>query len=103
MKKCNPCIIYDEIQESKNHLVLLMDKVYRLLGTSRDEEDYYYILQDMHGKVLLSSCVCGWTDLYNLLSKEDYERLDELFEINKFEESSVEDTTEALKENCYCE
>lgn len=104
--KCNACLFHDEIEKSRNHLVLHYDKVYRLIGISKDDFDYYYMLKEASGKIRYMSCVMGWLDLIDILPEESYKRLDELFVMNENNCQNVdvmEDISNILKDDCWCE
>jgi hypothetical protein len=105
MDKCNCCHFYELIERSRNHLVLDADKVYRLLGITEDEDDYYWIYEDLHGKVSYASCVGGWTDLTHVLNHATYRHLDRLFIMNHTppEKDPDKDVTYDLLNSCYCE
>lgn len=101
MSKCIHCELKSEVAKHKNELVFCEDKVYRFLGIKDEPEDLYYILKDLRGKILYSSCVGKIIPLYGRLELEDYDNLLNTFELNDFEHRVVEDDSEKLQ--CYCE
>lgn len=99
--KCIHCQLKELMSESKNHLVLCLDTVYRLIGIADEPEDLYYILRRLNGSLLLSSCVGGVTDLFYLFDEETYNKLNHIFSIN--ENNCFEDMPdESDKFECYC-
>ena len=104
-RKCNACLIYAEIKKSRNHLVLCHDKVYRLLGISDDKQDWYYMLENLHGEMLYSSCCMDFVELHGLLKAKDYSRLNSLFKMNKQPQKKkmMKDMSEKLPQQCYCD
>ncbi len=106
MNKCNACIIYDEVSNALNHLVISGERIYRLLGVSKDDQDWYYILETLHGKQEYHSCVGDFDDLYPLMNRERYDRLDGQFTMNqphhREQKYIMVNVLDTLKESCYC-
>lgn len=100
MHKCISCELKSEVANFKNELVLCSDRVYKFLGIKDDPEDLYYILKDLHGKILLSSCVGKVVPLCRRLGLDDYNDLLKSFELNDFEHRVVEDDSDKLI--CHC-
>ena len=100
IKKCIACELKSEVANFKNELVLNSDRVYKFLGIKDDPEDLYYILKDLHGKILLSSCVGKVIPLCRRLGSEDYSDLMNSFELNDFEHRVVENESDNLICTC---
>jgi hypothetical protein len=103
--RCNPCLIYDEIKRSRNHLVLSEDRVYRLIGIGDDSSDWYYMLEDLHGEVSYMPCYAGFVDLFPLLTKRQYTNLDHTFILNKKASKTplMQDMSPNLPTMCFCD
>lgn len=68
-----------KMESFHNHICLLYGTdIVRLLGVGMDEYDYYYITQDLHGKIVWSSAV-GFCD--SLASLSCYSFLVSRFEL----------------------
>lgn len=101
MDKCIACELKNEVSNFKNELVLCSDRVYKFLGVKDEPEDLYYILKDLHGKILLSSCVGKLIPLCEALDLKDYDDLLNSFTLNDFEHRVIEDDSNKLI--CHCE
>jgi hypothetical protein len=103
--KCNACLIYDEINKSRNHLVLSEDRIYRLIGISEDPSDWYYMLEDMHGDLSYMTCVAGFIDIFPLIPKDRYTYLDHSFILNKKPPRGpvMQDISPNLPARCFCD
>jgi len=105
--KCNACLIHEEVTKSLNHLVLSSDRVYRLLGISSDDMDWYYILEAMNGKMEYHSCVGDFEDLFPILPEQRYKELSDSFEMNKkynlIQKKRMDNILPTMLDKCYCE
>lgn len=72
---------YNIIEESHGNLVLSGTHVYRLIGASSDNMDYYYMFHNGR-KVIHGSCVGGFVDLKKHLPIEEYDRMDKFERMN---------------------
>jgi hypothetical protein len=61
--------------------------VRKLIGIMSDNDDHYYILEDMRGNKTYGSCVGGFFLLKNKMDDEDYFRMEYVWSLNdgKFE------------------
>lgn len=56
-----------------------MEQLVRLIGFGDDEEDFYYITKDQHGKIVWESMVGYLIPLKGKISNEDYYRIEKGF------------------------
>lgn len=67
-----------------NDICMLYDSdLVRLIGFEATNEDCYYIVKEKTGKIMYCSAVGHLYSLKTVLSKEQYNRLESNFEINK--------------------
>ena len=101
MSQCIACELKMYVELYRDQLVLCEDKVYKFLGIKNEPEDLYYILKDLHGKILLHSCVGEIVSLFDRISDTQYNNLYSTFELNDYGEKIVDDESESLK--CFCD
>jgi len=70
------------VKEYKDTLVIEHDKLYVLRGNTADDEDYYWLIQDINGKFTQSSCVMEVVPLKGFIKADSYERLKNCFQMN---------------------
>lgn len=67
-----------------NDIVIVSDKLARLIGIGDDGDDYYYICQEMYPQTKPSWCTyVGWCEsLKGKIDPKHYECIDGCFEMN---------------------
>ena len=65
-----------------NDIVICSDRLYRLLGIASDDEDYYYICQEMHGKIIWNTAVVYCESIKVKIDDTHYKSIDATFELN---------------------
>lgn len=78
-----------ELKKYQGTLVLDTFEIKRLIGLDEDKMDYYYIYQPLRGKREYVSCVCSFVPLKSRLKKDEYKRLEVLFEMNCIKEDDI--------------
>jgi len=81
----NKSIILSEVNQYLNTIVLGFGDftLYRLMGFYEDSEDYYYNMLNIEGAFSLHSCVGGFIPLKGKIDDDDYERVENVFELNQ--------------------
>lgn len=75
-------IIMQEVIKYQNTLVLSMNEVFFLRDYYIGDDDYYYVLEDIQGKVTHSSCVGEIIPLMGFINGDAYDRLERIFNYN---------------------
>lgn len=74
--------ILNDYNKLNGEFVLVLDKIYRLIGVLKEEdEDYYWILYDGND-VCLISCLCKLIKLKGRLLDEDYNEIIRMSKLN---------------------
>jgi len=81
----NYTIITNEINEHLNEIGLAPGdyRLYRVVGFAEDPDDYYYVAEDIRGKVCWITCVGGFIWLKSAIDERDYNNMEKCFELNK--------------------
>jgi hypothetical protein len=93
----NKTIIQKEYESLKGQFVLSHDRVYRLIGLSEDQWDYYYVLYDGR-KITFATCVGRITPLKGFIRNYDYNEMIRLAKLNHYDQPTVYDTNEDMTE-----
>ena len=99
--KCNSCLLKEEVAKYKNTIAICETELYCFLGVKIVEyEDIYYILKNVEGVVSYFTCVGRIIFLIDKLSKEDYDYVEEAFDLTLSDNEDEKDDSEKLV--CYC-
>lgn len=69
----NKTLIYQELSDHRNELVLDFEKMVRLVDVEEDPDDFYWVFEKFGGKRYYSSCVGKFYVLKGILP--DYQEL----------------------------
>lgn len=78
----NAKFINEFVNKYNNTLVLDYTNVRVLRGWYDGEDDYYWVLQDLKGNTIQSSCVCEIIALKGYIPEDSYNRLKNMFQCN---------------------
>jgi len=89
--------ILKEYEELKGQFVLSHDRVYRFIGISEDQHDYYYVLYDGR-KITCATCVGRITPLKGFIRQDDYNEMVRLAKLNHHDQPTVYGSKEDMTE-----
>jgi hypothetical protein len=84
----NRTLILEEFEKLKGRMVISWGKVYRLIGISEDDIDYYYVLYDGR-KIVNSTCVGRITPLKCYILDSHYEEMISLAKGNHYDQPTL--------------
>ena len=73
-------------------------EVKRLVGVASDNDDHYYVLEDIKGKRIYSSCVGRLIILKNKINDDEYEYMESLYVRNHSDICMTHPTDEERKQ-----
>ncbi len=87
-EKTNLDIILQEIKEHSGEIVIFFNVMVRLIGFEETDNefdcDYYYVVEKYgHAETTRMTCVSGFIPLKKYIPKEDYDSIDNMFQLNR--------------------